>query len=267
MLKEITLTGEVDKVEVAMARLRLHEPKEGYYVAFSGGKDSCVILDLCRRAGVKYDAHYHLTTVEPPELIYFVRKNYPDVLIERPNYTMWQLIEKNMYPPTRLARYCCKELKEVGGDGRNVVTGIRAEESARRKQRQLFEPCRNSRGKFFIHPIMEWSKEDVWEYIRTYNIPYCSLYDEGFERIGCIMCPFHTPKQLKKDMDRWPKICKNYEKAFQRAYDKRIKEGNGVRQWKSGKDIFEWWINPYHKEKENPDQISIFGVLDDEGIT
>ena len=45
MLKEIGLYGEIDKVARAMARLRLHEPPEGYYVAFSGGKDSCVVPD------------------------------------------------------------------------------------------------------------------------------------------------------------------------------------------------------------------------------
>lgn len=78
MLKELTLEGEVDKVKVAINRLKLHEPPEGYYVAFSGGKDSCVALDLCKRAGVKYDVHYSVTTVDPPELVYFIRKHYPD---------------------------------------------------------------------------------------------------------------------------------------------------------------------------------------------
>lgn len=72
MLIENTLFGRIDKVAQAITRIKLHKPDDGYYVAFSGGKDSCVILDLVQRAGVKYDAHYNVTTVDPTELVQFI---------------------------------------------------------------------------------------------------------------------------------------------------------------------------------------------------
>jgi phosphoadenosine phosphosulfate reductase len=67
--------GRIDKVAMAIERMKAFEPPEGYYLAYSGGKDSDTILALAKMAGVKFDAHYHLTTVDPPELVYHVRRH------------------------------------------------------------------------------------------------------------------------------------------------------------------------------------------------
>ena len=139
-LLEETLFGAHDKVAIALQRLRTFEPPEGYYLAFSGGKDSQCVYHLCKEAGVKFDAHYSHTTVDPPEVIYFMREHYPDVIVDRHDTTMWQLIVKKGMPPTRMVRYCCDELKEGGGRGRIMVTGVRwAESSKRRNNRGLLE--------------------------------------------------------------------------------------------------------------------------------
>ena len=106
-LLEETLFGAHDKVAKALQRLRTFEPPEGYYLAFSGGKDSQCVYHLCKEAGVKFDAHYSHTTVDPPEVIYFMREHYPDVIVDRHDTSMWQLIVKKGMPPTRMVRYCC----------------------------------------------------------------------------------------------------------------------------------------------------------------
>lgn len=145
MLGQIKLStdGEfLDKVELAIKRLKAFEPPEGYYLAFSGGKDSQAIYHLAKMAGVKFDAHYIVTSVDPPELVKFIKEHYPDVSREIPHdehgnpVTMWSLIPEKLIPPTRIVRYCCEELKESGGTGRFTVTGVRAGESANRKKNQ-----------------------------------------------------------------------------------------------------------------------------------
>ena len=107
MLNEATLLGTIDKVQIAIERLQQFEPPEGYYLAFSGGKDSIVLKRLADLSGVAYDAHMNMTTVDPPEVLQYVRQYYPDVEMVRPEKTMWQLIIERGMPPTRKMRYCC----------------------------------------------------------------------------------------------------------------------------------------------------------------
>ena len=141
-LVEYRLDGVYDKEQHAIETLQAFVPEEGYYVAFSGGKDSVCVKALCDLAGVKYDAHYRVTSVDPPELVQFIKRAYPEVEFDYPRYpdgsriNMWNLIAKKRMPPTRLARYCCQYLKEDGGYGRMTVTGVRWAESRNRKENQ-----------------------------------------------------------------------------------------------------------------------------------
>lgn len=246
-----TLEGVIDRVAVAIERIRTFEPEEGYYVAFSGGKDSQVILDLVERSGVKFDAHMNLTTVDPPELLRFVREHYGRVTLERPETSMYKLIVKRRTPPTHRVRYCCEALKERGGHGRIVVTGIRWAESGRRSKRRLTESCFKDKTKVFLHPILDWLDEDVWEYLNGRGLPHCSLYDEGRKRIGCVMCPFNY-RQMKQEAARWPRFAAMYERACVAAYDKAVADGLERKTWKDGHDMYQWWSTGCPADNNEP---------------
>ena len=281
-LVEDNLFGHVDKVQIAIDRLKAFEPKEGYYLAFSGGKDSQCIYHLAKMAGVKFDAHYSVTTVDAPELMRFIREQYPDVEWEyhywpddpkynhksgkRRQITMWNLIANHTIPPTRQARYCCSQLKESGGAGRLVVTGVRWAESVRRKQlhgiadiqttskklqrealesdpltsklnknggiifmddnetsRRMVEVC-YMKKKTTLNPIVDWLEEDVWEFLNDVaKVPHCCLYDEGFNRLGCIGCPLQGREGMLRDFERWPR----YKQLYIKAFDQIIKNHPG----------------------------------------
>ena len=91
---------------------------------------------------MKFDAHYSVTSVDPPELVRFIKANYPDVNFEIPHdadgkpVTMWNLIPRKFMPPTRIARYCCEALKESNGKYRVTLTGVRKSESVNRSKNQ-----------------------------------------------------------------------------------------------------------------------------------
>lgn len=244
---------------------------EGYYLAFSGGKDSVVLYWLAKMAGVRFTAHYHLTTVDPPQLVSFIREKYPDVQVEKPPITMWNLIVKKQIPPLRRSRYCCEVLKEQGGEGAFTVTGVRWQESRNRNKRSSLEiltsknpiylNCDNEesrrqvelcavKGKRVLNPIIDWTEEEVWRFIRKYHIPYCVLYDQGFSRIGCIGCLLASVKNREKEFARYPQYARAYIRAFDRMVEVRRAEGKTRGNWKSGKDVFHWWMYGNGKNEE-----------------
>lgn len=270
-LGQLNFQGK-NKIEVAIERIRYFEPPEGYYLAFSGGKDSIVCKELLNMAKVKYDAHYNNTTADPPELIYYMRNHHEDVIIDQPPTTMWKLIPEKLLPPTRIIRYCCDVLKEGGGTGRFVITGVRWAESTRRKKnrqviefdkygsqaklaretrkvflmsdnedkRMMIETCQ-IKGKHILNPIIDWEDSEVWEFIKLRKLPYCELYDQGYTRLGCIGCPMQSVEQKIKEFERYKKHKANYIRAFDRMLVERRKRKLPT-DWKTGEEVFEWWI-------------------------
>ena len=277
------------KIDRSLKRIETFQPKEGLYLAFSGGKDSVVCKRLLEMAGAKYDAHYRVTSVDPPELLRFIRDAYPDVDREVPRdefgkpITMWNLIPRKLMPPTRLVRYCCEELKESGGEGRMTVTGVRWAESRNRQDnqgvvtimsrsvqkelgqsgdfsstrqgglmlmndndasRRLIETCYR-RHKTTLNPIIDWTDEEVWRFIRGERVPYCRLYDEGFLRLGCIGCPMASRRRRAEEFARWPKYKAAYLYAFGKMVRERERRGKLDGTWRIGtdpKEIFHWWM-------------------------
>lgn len=233
--------------EKAINRIRTYEPistgikDKPYYVCYSGGKDSDVLRILFTLAGVPFDLVHNHTTVDAPETVRYIR-SIPDIIISYPEISMWKLIEKNGIPPTRLQRYCCSVLKEHGGENRFIATGVRWSESAKRKNREILELSSSNKKnrkilnndnvedrrllencyhkqKLILNPILDWTDEDVWEFLKYYNCESNPLYQCGYKRVGCIGCPMSS--RQKKELEKYPKYKINYIKAFNRMINKR----------------------------------------------
>ena len=142
--------------------------------------------------------------------------------------------------PTRRYRFCCEELKEHTGQGRTILTGIRWQESVGRRKRMMDEPCRNKANTRYLHPIIDWNTKDVWEYIHSKGLPYSSLYDKGFKRLGCILCPMGSHTNAVRDIARWPKIAEAWRRAAGRAW---ARQTEGMKKFASAEAYWQWWLS------------------------
>ena len=141
-------------------KLALRYSEDGFFLAFSGGKDSQALYHVAQMAGVKFKAHMNFTSVDPPQVIRFVRTHYPDVITHAPKKSIFQLaVDRGILPSMRI-RWCCADLKESAGAGMVTLIGIRKEESTRRAKRQEVEVSnRKFSGNF--EQFAEWQEQEI----------------------------------------------------------------------------------------------------------
>ena len=222
-------------VEDAIKIIKDNESDDGYVVAFSGGKDSCVIWKLCELAGVKYKLQYKSTGIDPPEVVKFIKTLTVEWI--SPDVRFFKKMQTEGFP-TRLNRWCCRYLKEDNPPGSVVITGVRVAESVNRKRRgnDIVLTC-FEKNKTTIRPIVNWTDIDVWDFIKEYRVPYCELYDQGFKRIGCIGCP--NDRSRRNKFARYPKYEALWIRSFKILYNNkpRLQEA-----FKDHIDMWEWYI-------------------------
>ncbi len=261
MRKKIEYSIDLLRKSEKMA-LRL-DPENGFYLAFSGGKDSQALYHIAVMGGVKFKAHMNLTSVDPPEVIRFVKQQYPDVELIKPKMSIYDMALKKHILPTRILRWCCAEFKEMSGAGKVTLIGIRKAESARRNKREEISTqikgkrteetfdqwseheekmvtCVGGEDKILVSPIIHWTEQDVWEFLNdVVKVPHCELYDEGYTRIGCICCPMSQKRQKLREIRQYPHVKRRWIQTIQKLID----EGYINHNFQDPEFGFYWWIS------------------------
>ena len=220
------------------------EKGNGYVVGFSGGKDSSVVYQLFIESGVPFRAVYNVTTIDPPESVNFIRKQYPNVEFSIPKLNFFKLVEKKKMLPTMKARYCCAYFKESYKGF--MALGVRKEESMKRSSydfimlnnRKNFDKETYKGEHVRFYPILEWTESDVWEFIEQRKLPINPVY-ETFGRVGCMLCPFANKKSILYWIKKYPKL----RVVFLRTIQNLINIGGYSKYNPSAEEVFEWWIS------------------------
>ena len=204
-----------------------------------------------------------------------------DVMYEM---SMWALCRKRGMLPTRRIRFCCAELKEKRSEhqGKAVVSfGVRKYESVKRarsrneleialprqknlimpfddgENRKIFELCYRDREKR-VNPLAYWTDADIWNYSRDVKLEQCSLYSEGFDRLGCIGCPMARREAREQEFNRWPKFRDQYIRTAQYIVDDKSDKHCFKQEFKSGQEYFDWWMQDRTQEEADNDQMDMW---------
>ena len=212
-------------------------------VAYSGGKDSDVILELTKMSGVDYRAIYKNTTIDPAGTIRHAQEMGAEIL--RPKEGFFYLVERMGFP-NMFKRFCCGRLKEYKVLDYAVV-GVRRDESRKRADRYKEpEACRvyskKSKCRQY-YPILDWTAQDIADFVSGRGIKCHSLYydDEGTfhpeRRLGCMGCPMLDKKRIEQF-----KSHPNLVKAWLRAGQKYRNTHPNVKSVRAYNDVFEWFV-------------------------
>lgn len=276
-----------EKIAIAQKAIREfveHFGVDGIYISFSGGKDSTVLIHLCRQLYPDLVGLYSDTGLEFPEIRDFVQ-TFDNITIVTPKMHHREMLKKCGYPvvskeqaewiyrirsgtssgaiqkafygmnldgtPTRfklseqwkyllnapfnIGSGCCKEMKlkpiaeYVKKTGRVPIIGTTASESALRAQKFLQYGFYNLEGKKAqCTPMSIWTDGDVWEYIHRFNLPYCKIYDMGYDRTGCVFCMFGA--HLDKEPNRFQKLQRTHPDLWRYCMKPYDEGGLGLRE-------------------------------------
>lgn len=192
--------------------IEMNDKFDIFYVTVSGGKDSTAtllwMLDYVEKEKlfVAFTDTSHEARQTYEYLNYLEREL--DITIHRynPDKTFYELIERKGIFPSKSVRFCTEELKKKvrnkvltdlimkGYERICIVTGVRADESEERSKYPVFE---EERGIGIFRPIIDWTVEDVFAFIKSKGIKPNPLYSKGCDRVGCFPCIFASPQEIK----------------------------------------------------------------------
>lgn len=209
---------------VKHASIMYEKTKLPLVVSYSGGKDSLAVLDVVLRAGLEPTMLFNDTGLELPETIENVENVAATyglkLLIAKPERSFWEAVEV-FGPPAKDYRWCCKVVKlapiakvfkSLYPQGVLSVVGQRAFESIDRSWSGGVWRNKWLPEVLSISPIQDWDQLTLWAYIMDRKLPVNKLYYEGFERLGCYLCPAANVAEYHEISRKHPELWMAWEK-------------------------------------------------------